>query len=231
MSIFREPHSVCLLAFTALLIAGSGASLRMRTDAAAPENVPLPVAQWDGTCTEYIISPYDSLIRIYADSAGLDWRLVSAVAYHESGFDTSAVSHRGASGLMQIMPSTAEDLGVDPFDPVQSVRAATIYLKRLHRNYRGLAANAEEQQKFMLAAYNAGTGRIRDCINYARYMGVDPSTWDNVAFVIPEMDSEEVAQLDTVKFGRFNGAETVAYVQNVMDLFFHYVDVVARFGK
>lgn len=220
MSLFREPHSVCLLAFTALLIAGSGVSLRIR-DAAGMVHEEIP-APWDGTCAEYIISPYDSLMKIYADSAGLDWRLVSAVAYHESGFDTSAVSHRGAAGLMQMMPATAADLGIDPFDPVQSVRAATIYMKQLHRNYRGLAADAEEQQKFMLAAYNAGTGRIRDCINYARYLGVDPSTWENVASVIPEMDSEEVAQLDTVKFGRFNGAETVAYVQNVMDRYGKY---------
>ncbi len=220
MSRFREPHSLCLLALTALLIVGSGVSLRLRDTAVlAHSEIEKP---WDGTCVDYIISPYDSLMKIYADSVGLDWRLVSAVAYHESGFDTSAVSHRGAAGLMQMMPSTAADLGIDPFDPVQSVRAATIYLRQLHRNYSGLAADAEEQQKFMLAAYNAGTGRVRDCINYARYMGVDPSVWDNVAALIPEMDSDEVAQLDTVKFGRFNGAETVAYVQNVMDRYGKY---------
>lgn len=228
MGPFREPHSRAILAFTALLIAACPVSLRLAVSAPPPVTEPAP-KPWDGTCENYLISPYDSLVKIYADSAGLDWRLVSAVIYHESLFDTAAVSHRGAVGLMQLMPETAASLGTEHLsDPVESIRAGTAYLKRMHYNYRGLAENGVERLKFMLAAYNAGAGRIRDCINYARYRGVDPSRWENVAEVIPEMDSDDMLQLDTLKFGRFNGAETISYVRNVMDRYERYCRRVPR---
>ena len=61
------------------------------------------------------ISPYDSLIRLHADSAGVDWHLLAAVMYQESRFHIEARSSRGATGLMQMMPKTARSYGVtDP---------------------------------------------------------------------------------------------------------------------
>ena len=226
----REPHSVLLLLFVAVLILGSAISSSYASKMRAAPMVAEPVPSLPrGMCADYIISPYDSIIKVYSDSAGLDWRLVAAIIYHESKFDNDVKSHRGASGLMQMMPSTAEWLGADDVtDPIEGVRVGTLYLKQLHRAYRGHTSDPDERMKFALAAYNAGMGRIRDCINYARYKGVDSSSWDNIVALIPEMSSDEILELDTIKFGKFKGDETIAYVEKVLDKFEQYKRRTAR---
>jgi membrane-bound lytic murein transglycosylase F len=80
------------------------------------------------------ISPYDDLIRKYARKYGLDWRMVAAQMYQESGFDPKAKSWAGARGLMQIMPRTARELGIDPkdlYDPETNIAAGTLYMHRM----------------------------------------------------------------------------------------------------
>ena len=117
-----------MLALALLLIAGSFVAdryarrLRLaRVEPVVTDTLPR------GMCANYIISPYDSIIKIYSDSAGLDWRLVAAVIYHESKFDNDVRSHRGAAGLMQMMPATAEWLGADDItDPIEGVRVGTL---------------------------------------------------------------------------------------------------------
>ena len=163
----KEPHSFVMILFVLALIAGSiladGYARKLRLSRVEPvvtDTLPR------GMCANYVISPYDSLIKVYSDSVGLDWRLVAAVIYHESGFDNDVRSRRGATGLMQMMPSTAEWLGAgDISDPIEGVRIGTIYLKRIHNAYRNHTDDPVERMKFALAAYNAGVGRIQDCIN------------------------------------------------------------------
>ena len=60
----------------------------------------------------YVISPYDHVIRNISEREGNDWRLMSAIAYHESRFKADIVSRRGARGLMQIMPAVARQFDV-----------------------------------------------------------------------------------------------------------------------
>lgn len=182
-----------------------------------------------GMCANYVISPYDSLIKVYSDSVGLDWRLVAAVIYHESGFDNDVRSRRGATGLMQMMPSTAEWLGAgDISDPIEGVRIGTIYLKRIHNSYRNHTDDPVERLKFALAAYNAGVGRIQDCIKFAAIRGVDSSSWDNIVALIPEMNDDAILEIDTIKFGKFKGDETIAYVENVLSKYEQYKRRAAR---
>jgi soluble lytic murein transglycosylase-like protein len=93
---------------------------------------------------------YDDLIVQHARAQGLRTDLVRAVVQVESGYNPSALSPKGAMGLMQLMPATAAGLGVKkPFDPAENIRAGTIYLRRLLDRYN----NNEE---LALAAYNAG---------------------------------------------------------------------------
>ena len=97
-----------------------------------------------------------------AEEEHLDARLVTSLIQVESDFDPSAVSRRGALGLMQLMPATARRLGVEkPLDPEQNLRAGVRELRRLIDRYGGDLVLA-------LAAYNAGEGAVE------RYGGVPP---------------------------------------------------------
>lgn len=104
--------------------------------------------------TERKVTPFDGLIREKAERYGVSEALVRAVVAVESGFNPKAKSHAGAQGLMQLMPPTAADLGVeDAFDPEQNVDAGTRYLAGLLKAFK--------REDLALAAYNAGPGRVR----------------------------------------------------------------------
>ncbi len=102
------------------------------------------------------------LIERYAEKQELEERLVLAVIQIESSFDPAARSHKGAMGLMQLMPDTARELAIDdPWDPEQNLRGGTQYLSRMLDRFGGDLEHA-------LAAYNAGPSAVE------RYGGVPP---------------------------------------------------------
>ena len=103
-----------------------------------------------------------ALIRSAAHRVGLDPRLVEAVIAVESDFDPWAVSRKGAMGLMQLMPATADRYAVqNPFDPVENIGGGTRYLRDLLHRFQGDLRSA-------LAAYNAGEAAV------ATYQGIPP---------------------------------------------------------
>jgi hypothetical protein len=94
------------------------------------------------------------VVQASAEKNHVDPALVRAVIRHESNWNSSAVSPKGALGLMQLIPGTAQRLGVgNAFDPVQNVDAGTRYLGMLLARYNGDLSKA-------LAAYNAGPGVV-----------------------------------------------------------------------
>jgi len=105
---------------------------------------------------------FDQLIQQQSQANQVDPDLVKAVIRQESGFNPKAVSHVGAQGLMQLMPSTASGLGVtDSFNPAQNVAGGAKYLKNLLNKY-------DQSVPMALAAYNAGPGAVD------KYHGVPP---------------------------------------------------------
>jgi membrane-bound lytic murein transglycosylase F len=111
--------------------------------------------------TRSSLSPYDNLFRKYATTLDWDWKLLAAVCFSESRFHIEARSPRGAQGLMQLMPSTAEAHQVsDPLDPEQNIAAGARYLRRLMGIFSSRFDNEDEQLRYALAAYNAGEGNI-----------------------------------------------------------------------
>jgi soluble lytic murein transglycosylase-like protein len=117
---------------------------------------------------------YAGLVTEAAGREGLDPRLVDAVIRAESAYDPAARSHKGALGLMQLMPGTAARLAVgDPLDPAENVRGGTAYLRELLQLYEGRVDLA-------LAGYNAGPGAVQ------QHGGIPPyrETRDYIARVL-----------------------------------------------
>ncbi|MCD5350667.1 lytic transglycosylase domain-containing protein [Kineosporia mesophila] len=107
-------------------------------------------------------TPYADVFTAAGKRYGLDPALLSAVAKTESNYNASAKSPAGAQGLMQLMPGTARELGVDPMVPAQAVDGAARYLSDQLRTFGRV--------DLALAAYNAGPGAVR------KYDGVPPYT-------------------------------------------------------
>jgi soluble lytic murein transglycosylase-like protein len=104
------------------------------------------------------------MVRSAALKHGLPPEFVEAVARQESAFNPKAISHKGAIGLMQLMPATAKALGVDPHDPEQNSEAGARLLRELLLQYQ----DRPDQVRRALAAYNAGAGAVQ------KYNGVPP---------------------------------------------------------
>ena len=120
----------------------------------APVRWPKPPTPAAGDCDPLPKESADALINSAAAREGIAVTLVRQVVQRESGLKPCAVSPKGALGLMQLMPATAEEMGVrDPFDPEDNVRGGVKYLKLLLERYAGDVAKT-------LAAYNAGPGRV-----------------------------------------------------------------------
>ena len=76
-----------------------------------------------------------------------------------------------------------------------------------------------EQIKFTLAAYNAGEGRIADCRRFAAAKDVNSNSWNDIISIIPMMREDSILEEESVKLGKFQGFETIAYVDNIMNLY------------
>lgn len=105
---------------------------------------------------------FEQIINSCSTEFGVDRSLVKAVIHAESGYNPNAVSSKGAAGLMQLMPATAQDLKVvDSFNPSDNIRGGVRYLRFLLDTFKGDVTLA-------LAAYNAGMG------NVAKHGGIPP---------------------------------------------------------
>jgi len=105
---------------------------------------------------------YNNIINEAAKRYNVDAALIKAIIMAESNYNNKAISRRGAIGLMQLMPATADALGVeDIFDPAHNVNGGAKYIKQLLEQFNG---NLE----LALAAYNAGTTQVK------KYNGIPP---------------------------------------------------------
>jgi membrane-bound lytic murein transglycosylase F len=176
--------------------------------------------------TRMTIQEYGHVIRANADRYGFDWRLVLAVMKQESGYARDAESHKGARGLMQIMPGTggdlAEQLGIEDLNhPTENIRGGIFYLRQLYNYFDGL--EEEERLKLSLAAYNAGIARVYDAQELAAYLHDDPGRWESIKTALPLLSKryytlhQSVWNSERPRAGWFgNATETINYVDNIM---------------
>ncbi len=173
------------------------------------------------------ISPYDQLFKKYAKLINWDWRLLASLAFHESGFDNQEVSRVGAAGLMQLMPRTAANFGLDKdtkFDAERNIEAGVQYIKSLNLAFRRVE-NSEERVKFILAAYNSGPAHVLDAMALASKYGKNPQVWfNNVEYFLLKKNEPQFFNDPVVKYGYFRGKETVNYVQNTLSTYSKYLN-------
>jgi peptidoglycan lytic transglycosylase F len=166
---------------------------------------------------------YSPFIKAAAKKHGFDWRLIAAQIYQESHLNPWAKSRAGASGLMQILPSTARSLNVsDLFDPVQNINGGVQYLKKLYEYFD--SAKGRDRLLISLAAYNIGRGHMSDARKLARNKGLDPDKWESLAKILPLLQYSKYYK--NTKYGFCRGDEPIRYINQIMI----YYDVLKRQG-
>jgi membrane-bound lytic murein transglycosylase F len=169
------------------------------------------------------LTPWDDVIQRYAKQEGLDWRLVAAQIFQESGFNPNARSWVGAQGLMQIMPATARQVGVTgPInDPEVNIRAGIQYLDWLRDRFED-DLRVQDRMWFMLAAFNAGVGHVRDARSLADRLGLDRDRWfDNVERAMLKLSQPKY--YGNARFGYVRGHEPVQYVRAIRERYQAYI--------
>lgn len=171
---------------------------------------------------------YDRYLQKYSKLLGWDWRLLASLVYQESKFHHSARSHAGAYGIMQLMPSTADILGVDSTASIEEhIRAGVKYLAWLDTKLQPIVIDENERIKFVLAAYNAGLGHVLDARSLAEKHGKNPNVWEgNVDFYLLNKTLPEYYTDPVVKHGYCRGSETYRYVAEILERFEHYQNII-----
>lgn len=173
------------------------------------------------------ISVYDEIIKESAGDLGWDWRLLAALVYKESGFDTTAMSYAGAEGLLQLMPVTLQRFGVtNPNDPVQSLNGGVRYLQYLDKFWRERVPDTNERIRFILASYNIGQGHVEDAWRLTLKYGKNTQSWRDVAMFLNLKSDPEYYRDPLVKSGFAKGHIAVNYVRDVLSLFESYKALV-----
>ena len=167
------------------------------------------------------LSPYDDMTQKYSAEYGFDWRLITALMFQESQFDPKANSYAGAQGLMQMIPATAEFMGVSNLNnPKSSIDGGVRYLNYLRSRFED-SILLQDRIWFTLASYNAGYGRVKR----AKIMGLDKDKW---------FDNVEVAMMGLGKFYTKKGkqvpycqcGQTVVYVREIRTRYFNYIGLI-----
>ncbi|OQQ08525.1 hypothetical protein BK411_08640 [Vibrio splendidus] len=153
----------------------------------------------------------EKLFMVYGEKFEIDWFNLLAMAFQESGLDNSKISHRGAVGIMQVMPKTAKDWYVDidnVYDLESNIHAGSKYLRFIYDRYFDLSEISDiDKIHFSLAAYNAGPAKIRRMRVLAAKQGYNPNKWFNHVEVVARQNISQ---------------EPVKYVANINRYFTIY---------
>lgn len=150
-----------------------------------------------------------ALFRKYGDQYDVDYLLMAAQGFQESGLDQSVKSKVGAVGVMQVMPATARDLNVGDITQLEpNIHAGVKYMRWVvDEYYKDEPMDRLNKGLFAFASYNAGPGRIRQLRKEAEKRGLDPNVWFG-----------NVEQIASERIGR----ETVTYVSNIYKYYVAY---------
>jgi membrane-bound lytic murein transglycosylase MltF len=160
--------------------------------------------------------------RKYGDRYDVDWLLMAAQGYQESGLNQTAQSQVGAIGVMQVMPATGKDMNVGDISQLEpNIHAGVKYVRWVIDQYfKNEPMDRLNKGLFAFASYNAGPGRLRQLRAEAERTGLDPNVWFN-----------NVERIAAKRIGR----ETVQYVSNIYKYYvayqLAYAEIQARRGR
>lgn len=155
--------------------------------------------------------------------SGIDWRLIAAVAYHESNWDPEATSPTGVRGIMMLTEDTADRLGIgNRLDPRESILGGARYLSLL-KDMQPADIPEPDRTWLALAAYNIGPGHFNAARALAKLQGADPAAWYEMKQILPLLAQPKY--YEKVKSGRARGGEAVLLVENIRA----YHDILVRY--
>jgi membrane-bound lytic murein transglycosylase F len=170
------------------------------------------------------LSPFDDAIRKLSKNISWDWRLLASLIYEESNFHLGVVSSRNASGLMQLMPETANKFGMDSIStPSQQLSAGVKFLKWLDNQLSSEIPNPGERINFILAAYNVGLGKVLSARERAIKYGKDPNKWnDNAAYYLTRRSPKDQSNSSdsAIDLSVYTGAGR--FVNDILERYQHY---------
>lgn len=147
---------------------------------------------------------YEQLVRKQAEKIGMDWRLLSAIIWHESQYNEAALSPMEAKGLMQVRDVTALHFGISPdevdlFDPQVNVAIGARLIDELIDQFREEGMDSTNAVRFALASYNCGGGTLAKRRAEAAEAGFDPADWTSVASIFERYSRLTPAYVDSVE--------------------------------
>jgi len=156
---------------------------------------------------------------------GIDWRVLAAIGYQESHWESSATSPTGVRGLMMLTEDTADRMGVkNRLDPRESIVGGARYLQLLRDTIPPRIAEPDRTW-LALAAYNQGYGHLEDARILAQRMKLNADSWLDVRKAYAKLKDPEIHA--GLKFGFARGDEAVQFVENIRN----YTDIINRLEK
>jgi membrane-bound lytic murein transglycosylase F len=160
-----------------------------------------------------LLPKYKHLFKQAQEVTGLDWRLLAAVSYRESHWDTFSTSPTNVRGLMMLTEGTADLMGVtDRLDPKQSIPAGAKYIVKMKETIPDRIP--EPDRTYMaLAAYNIGYAHLEDARVLAKRFKLNPDSWADVKKTLVMLNNPEY--FSTVKYGYASGGAPVIFVESI----------------
>ncbi|HBZ67256.1 MAG TPA: lytic transglycosylase F [Bacteroidales bacterium] len=175
------------------------------------------------------LSDYDLLLKKATHKLGWDWRLLAALIFQESKFSHEAVSRKGAAGIMQLMPATAIEYGIDSTSTTpQHIAAGIGLLYNIDRQLKHFVADSTERMKFVLASYNVGIGHVFDARRLAMKHGRNPDKWAEVEIYMLKKSEPAYYTDNVVYYGYCHGEEPTNFVKNILKRYKHYQNLIGE---
>ena len=168
---------------------------------------------------------YEALFKAAGKKYDIPWRLLAAISYQESYWNSNSVSFTGVKGLMMLTKATAKLQGVkDRTDPKESIFGGAKHIRYMMKIVPKEIEN-ENRLKVALAAYNVGMGHIYDARKLAVGMGLNPDIWSDLKQVLPLLSQKKYYQ--KLKYGYARGSEPVKYVDSI----YNFRDILEKLEK